>query len=508
MASYTDCDFCAQGPDRPDRPCVIALHKVFRDFVLGITLKRHEKGFAPMSYFTEMMQQITDRGRALMGARRGDARSARALQEMAQALLSNRGEASSVARAADLLAGYAAAKRADREDFLRCLAVDFGPDQARIDAAIAAYQADPRATTAMALHRAAEPPRQDLLRRLNRAPGGTLALLRMREDVLPLRRAEPALADLDADFEHLFASWFNRGFLTLRRIDWASPAHVLEKIIQYEAVHRIESFEDLKLRLAPSDRLLYAFFHPALADEPLIFVEVALTNAIPQSIDRILDGKRDELAPEDADTAVFYSISNCQKGLAGVSFGNFLIKQVVEELRRDLPQLRRFVTLSPVPGFVAWLEAQWADDEAVTLDAGERAILAPLLAETADRAALLRRDGAEADKLHEALRRLCATYLVRATTVRGERGVPRPLNPVARFHLGNGARLEHVHARADFSPRGLEQAAGVMVNYLYDLDSIERHHEAYAERGEIAMSGEVRRLAKPQKAMRDLAVSG
>ena len=461
-----------------------------------------------MSFFTEMMQQITDRGRALMSARRGEARTAKALQALAEALLSNRGEASSVARAAELLACYAAAPRAEREGFLRCLAVDFGPDQARIDAAITAYQAAPGATTAMALHRAAEPRRQDLLRRLNRAPGGTLALLRMREDVLPLRRAEPALADLDADFEHLFASWFNRGFLTLRRIDWASPAHVLEKIIQYEAVHRIENFEDLKLRLAPSDRLLYAFFHPALADEPLIFVEIALTDAIPQSIDRILDGKREELAPEDADTAVFYSISNCQKGLAGVSFGNFLIKQVVEELRRDLPQLRRFVTLSPVPGFAGWLEKQARDDESGALEPAEREALAPILAEGADRAALLARDGADADKLHETLRRLCATYLVRATTMRGERGVARPLDPVARFHLGNGARLEHVHARADLSARGAAQAAGLMVNYLYDLDSIERHHEAYAERGEIAMSNEVRRLAKPQKALRDLAVSG
>ena len=323
----------------------------------------------------------------------------------------------------------------------------------------------------------------------------------MREDVLPLRRAEAALADLDADFEHLFASWFNRGFLTLRRIDWASPAHVLEKIIQYEAVHRIENFEDLKLRLAPSDRLLYAFFHPALADEPLIFVEVALTDAIPQSIDRILDGRRTELAPADADTAVFYSISNCQKGLAGVSFGNFLIKQVVEELRRDLPQLRRFLTLSPVPGFAAWLEAQARDEESGALEPTEREVLAPILAEGADRAALLARDGTDVDKVHETLRRLCATYLVRATTMRGERGVPRPLDPVARFHLGNGARLEHVHARADLSARGAAQAAGMMVNYLYDLDSIERHHEAYAERGEIAMSNEVRRLAKPQKGL-------
>ncbi|QRN79656.1 MAG: malonyl-CoA decarboxylase, partial [Nocardiopsis sp. BM-2018] len=490
------------------RSRVIALQKGLSRAAISAHIEASQAGIASMSFFTEMMQQITERGRALMHARRGDARTAQALQALAEALLSNRGEASGVARAAELLDCYAAAPREEREGFLRCLALDFGPDQSRIDAAIAAYQAEPGATTAMALHRAAEPRRQDLLRRLNRAPGGTLALLRMREDVLPLRRAEPALADLDADFEHLFASWFNRGFLTLRRIDWASPAHVLEKIIQYEAVHRIENFEDLKLRLAPSDRLLYAFFHPALADEPLIFVEVALTDAIPQSIERILDGKRAELAPEDADTAVFYSISNCQKGLAGVSFGNFLIKQVVEELRRDLPQLRRFVTLSPVPGFAAWLETQARDTESGALEQAEREMLAPLLAEGADRAALLARDDAETDKLNETLRRLCATYLVHARMVRGARGVPRPVDPVARFHLGNGARLEHVHARADLSPRGTAQAAGMMVNYLYDLDSIERHHEAYAERGEVAVSNEVRRLAKPQKALRDLAVSG
>lgn len=467
-----------------------------------------------MSFFTEMVQQIADRGRSLMGGRRLGEGSSEDLRRMAEELLSNRGEASSVARASVLLECYATATIDARAGFLSALAQDFGPEEDSIARAIEAYSIEPGPRKAMALHLAAEPRRQELFRKLNRAPDGTLSLVRMREDVISLMKTNPPLADVDADFQHLFNSWFNRGFLALRRIDWSSPASVLEKIIQYEAVHRIENFEDLKTRLAPEDRRLYAFFHPALVEEPLIFVEVALTRSVPAAIPHILAVDRETIAERDATTAVFYSISNCQKGLAGVTFGNFLIKQVVEELRRDLPQLRTFLTLSPVPGFVAWIRAQLADFDSPFLDPEERVALEPWFAQNLSEPET-DEDGqdAQAESLSDALgnsmrepiRALAATYLARAKSVSGTRGVERPKDPVARFHLGNGARLEHIHALADMSPRGLAQSAGIMVNYLYDLDTIERNHEAYAERGEIAMSNEVKRLAKPQSAFREVA---
>jgi malonyl-CoA decarboxylase len=469
-----------------------------------------------MSFFTEMVQQIADRGRSLMGGRRLGEGSSEDLRRMAEELLSNRGEASSVARASLLLECYATATIDARAGFLSALAQDFGPEEDAIAKAIEAYSMEPGPRKAMALHLAAEPRRQELFRKLNRAPDGTLSLVRMREDVISLMKTNPPLADVDADFQHLFNSWFNRGFLALRRIDWSSPASVLEKIIQYEAVHRIENFEDLKTRLAPEDRRLYAFFHPALVEEPLIFVEVALTRSIPGAIPHILAADRETIAERDATTAVFYSISNCQKGLAGVTFGNFLIKQVVEELRRDLPQLRTFLTLSPVPGFVAWIRAQLADFDSPFLDPEERVALEPWFAQNISEPEV-DEDGSDAqaeslsdalgNSMREPIRALAATYLVRAKSVSGTRGVERPKDPVARFHLGNGARLEHVHALADMSPRGLAQSAGVMVNYLYDLDTIERNHEAYAERGDIAMSNEVKRLAKPQSAFREVAAA-
>jgi malonyl-CoA decarboxylase len=467
-----------------------------------------------MSFFTDMVQQIADRGRSLMGGRRLGEGSAEDLRRMAEELLSNRGEASSVARASELLECYASATIDARAGFLSALAQDFGPNETAIAEAMAAYSAQPGPRKAMALHLAAEPRRQELFRKLNRAPDGTLSLVRMREDVISLMKTHPPLADVDADFQHLFNSWFNRGFLTLRRIDWSSPASVLEKIIQYEAVHRIENFEDLKTRLAPEDRRLYAFFHPALVEEPLIFVEVALTSSVPGAIPHILATDRKPIPLRDATTAVFYSISNCQKGLAGVSFGNFLIKQVVEELRRDLPQLRTFVTLSPVPGFVDWIRAQLADFDSHFLDPEERVALErwfsqdisePDPDEEAEDDQEESLSEALENSMREPIRSLAATYLVRAKSVSGTRGVERPKDPVARFHLGNGARLEHVHGLADMSPRGLAQSAGIMVNYLYDLDTIERNHEAYAERGEIAMSNEVKRLAKPQSAFREVA---
>jgi malonyl-CoA decarboxylase len=439
---------------------------------------------ATISFFTDMIQQITERGRTLIARSRDELRAPPDLAQSAEDVLSSKGEASGVARSKALLEAYASASADKRHAFLQALADVFGPDTRRMEEAIENYRSKPGPATALALHKAAEPRRQELFRRLNRAQGGTLALVRMREDLLAIRK-QPGMREVDDDFWHLFNSWFNRGFLMLSRLDWTAPAHVLEKIIRYEAVHRIDNFEDLRGRLAPQDRRLYAFFHPALVDEPLIFVEVALMREIPGSIDAVLTPERHELAAGNATTAVFYSISNCQKGLAGVSFGNFLIKQVVEELRRDLPLLSTFVTLSPLPGFLTWLAAEQADEQSRYLTAHYRERLAGLGPF----------DGRQLPPhAYDLFSELVVLYLLKAKDKQG-----RPLDPVARFHLGNGARLERIHPNADNSRKGLAQSAGFMVSYLYDLDAIERSHELFAETGEIITSTEVRHLAQRTK---------
>ena len=323
------------------------------------------------------------------------------------------------------------------------------------------------------------------MRRLNHAPGGTLALVRMREDLVAHASEDPALAAFDEDFVHLFASWFNRGFLVLRRIDWTSPANILEKIIRYEAVHAIHGFEDLRRRLEPRDRRLYAFFHPALGDEPLIFVEVALADAIPAAIAPLLQASRVELPPQGATTAVFYSISNAQRGLAGVSFGNFLIKQVVEELKRELPRLQTFVTLSPVPAFAAWLRRERENENSLVLSPGSRRALALL-----DHPNWTKKPAAAA-AVEKALLPLAAHYFLHARTRAG-----RVVDPVARFHLGNGARVERLDPLGDLSEAAMKQSHGLMVNYLYEIDQIEKNHEAYANKNEVVASAAVRRLAR------------
>jgi malonyl-CoA decarboxylase len=403
------------------------------------------------------------------------------LLKLAEALISERGEASGVALAAELLSAYEALKPEDRLRFLQLLSDRFGPDAARLQGAIERYQANPGPAAAAALHAAAEARRQEVIRRLNLAPHGTASLVRMREDELGNLNRFPELELLDADFVHLFSSWFNRGFLVLRRIDWATPAHILEKIIRYEAVHEIASWEDLRRRIQPPDRRCFAFFHPALDDEPLIFVEVALTDKIPASIGDVLAEERRPIETQRATTAVFYSISNCQEGLKGVSFGNFLIKQVVEELKRDVPSLRTFVTLSPVPGFMRWLQAERANEKSTHLK--DKAALAAL--DRPDWA----RDSAAAAKLKPVLLAALARYFF---TVRTSSG--KVLDPVARFHLGNGARLEQFDWLGDPSPKGLAQSAGLMVNYLYDPKRIEQNHENFVKLGKIAASGSLRRL--------------
>jgi malonyl-CoA decarboxylase len=302
----------------------------------------------------------------------------------------------------------------------------------------------------------------------------------MRETLLKVAKDDPALEAFDRDFRHLFASWFNRGFLVLRRIEWTTPANILEKIIRYEAVHEISTWEELRRRLDPPDRRLYAFFHPALTDEPLIFVEVALTSAIPDAIQPLLAPDRAGISPAAATTAAFYSISNAQGGLAGVSFGNFLIKQVVEDLRRELPKLSTFVTLSPVPGFARWLAGERGAPESRFLNPEARKALEAMEA------------GETPEGADRQLASLAAAYFLIARTPSG-----KVIDAVARFHLNNGARLERLNLRGDLSPSGKRQALGLMVNYLYDLDHIETNHEAFANRGVVAASSAVRKLAQP-----------
>jgi malonyl-CoA decarboxylase len=436
-----------------------------------------------------MLQSIAERGRALIERTRdrreiAEQRSANLVQ-LCEDLLSGRGEASGVALAREILLRYGELKTGPRITFFEVLARRFGPDRTRLSAAVAAWQTSPSDVTAAEVHRASEPRRLELFRRLNLAPGGTAALVRMREQLIDAMDHRDDLAVIDDDFLHLFSSWFNRGFLVLRSIDWSTPASLLEKIIRYEAVHAIRDWNDLRARIDSPDRRCYAFFHPALIDEPLIFVEVALTRGIPTAIDPILSAKRERVEPERATTAVFYSISNCQRGLAGVSFGHFLIKQVVEEVSRQIPRISTFVTLSPAPNFAEWLKRERASEASVALDEENREALKAL-----DRLDWWR-DEATADAVREPLLRAAAWYYLRARTPRGV-----PLDSVARFHLGNGARLERLDFLADTSERALRQSHGLMVNYLYDLEHIERNHEAYAQQHAIVAAGAITRLVR------------
>ncbi|WP_428926291.1 malonyl-CoA decarboxylase [Marinibacterium sp. SX1] len=405
-----------------------------------------------MTLLADLLTTVFDRrDRFSWRSKPGD----RPLPDLAAELVAAEGEVTGLTIAQQLLAGYREADDATRLAFFRFLAQEMTISPDAIRQALAAYEQGQSKASYRAYMEAAEPPRQELIRRLNRVPGATRTLVRMRMDLLRLGGDDDAIQALDLDFRHLFASWFNRGFLVLRPISWESPAHILEKIIAYEAVHAINSWDDLRDRLEPADRRCFAFFHPAMPDEPLIFVEVALTRGIPGTIHEVLTDQRPRLFPEDADTAVFYSISNCQQGLAGISFGNSLIKQVASDLAHDWPGLKTFVTLSPIPGLVRWLDTQG---------------IAPLSG-----------DG---------LREQAARYLLQARRPDGQ-----PVDPVARFHLGNGARILHLHADADLSDKGLAQSAGAMVNYHYDFDTVTQNHEGYATRHQIAASSEIRGLA-------------
>jgi len=411
------------------------------------------------------------------------------------------GEVSARARAAALGRAYLSLGPAGRERFLRAMATEFDASDGPVDQAITdlrgAADAGARAAARQSLRRALEPPRRRLLTQFNGLPEGIKFLVDMRAELLPLARRDPALADLDRDLRDLLAAWFDVGFLELRRISWNSPASLLEKLIAYEAVHEIDGWADLKNRL-DADRRCFAFFHPRMPDEPLIFVEVALTDGIADNIQALLDPAAPQLDHRAADTAIFYSISNTQRGLDGIGFGGFLIKRVVDELAAELGQLRGYATLSPIPGFRRWLDG-WLERDEPEAPAARRSLRVLGSDNGHDRAVkeiadlLGSRDAlmAEIETFRRPLTRLCARYLAEE-----KRDDGRARDPVAHFHLSNGARIERINWLADTSAKGIAQSVGLMVNYQYRPEDIAENHEAYVGSGEVPASGAVRALLR------------
>ena len=407
-----------------------------------------------MNFFSDILSSLFDRKLGLANRAEDDNKP---IDALCQALLSSRGDVSGMSLAQLILDRYADLDDAGKLAWFSLLANDMDVPAEVAIAAIKTYQDAPSAKNYEAMTARVEPARLQLIRRLNQTHDATAKLVAMREDLIRFLPEHHDLGKLNVDFKHLFASWFNRGFLVLRPINWSSPAHILEKIITYESVHEIKNWDDLRRRLQPEDRRCFAFFHPAMPDEPLIFVEVALTKGTPNSIQSVLLENRDAMAAEKADTAAFYSISNCQAGLAGISFGNSLIKTVVQHLLRELPQIRNFVTLSPIPGLVKWLRETGNFD---------------------------------ADATAETHRQLAAHYLLNVKHHKGQ-----PHDPVARFHLNNGALVGAVHANADKSKNGMAQSCGVMVNYRYDLTRISENHEAFANQQTVIAEKSVKTLA-------------
>ena len=411
-------------------------------------------------------------------------------------LVSERGESNAVSMALDVISNYRKLNTDHRSKFFMMLAEQFNIDAEQLTKAAQSFAADPNARNYIRLQKISESPRQELLRRLNRAPGGTAAVVEMRRDLLTLLNKKPELMGLDYDMRHLLSSWFNPGFLKMHRVDWKSPAEILEKIIAHEAVHAIDGWDDLRRRLQP-DRRCFAFFHPQLPDEPLIFVEVALLSEIPVAIMPLVDKKSTPVEQTNQfKVAAFYSISNCESGLRGVSMGNFLIKRVAEQLHAEFPGLKTFVTLSPIPGLMEWIT-----DGAHLGDLPSSDKIKPAIRKARDDALeLLKLNGADwmdrlgkawhpdqcSEKEKAAMMALTAIYLTVVTPSRDG-------NPVAKFHLGNGAKLHQINWAGDLSKNGLRQSGGLMVNYLYDLSSVEENHERFVN-GDIIYSRSVGKL--------------
>jgi len=441
--------------------------------LLSTLVQGREKAVSRIGVLQDVLSSLFTRGVAPVGAE-----DSRSMVELCDALLSERGEVSGMRMAQTILHRFSEAPAAGQLEFFKLLQERFDITADHALRAAQHYSEVPDAANLSILRNSVEPRRMELLRRLNHVPGATAKLVQMRACLLDHMRDHPELSRIDVDFQRLFAAWFNRGFLILQEINWSTPANVLEKIIAYEAVHAINSWQALRDRLLPSDRKCFAFFHPAMLDEPLIFVEVALTQANPDSIRSILCEEREQIAALDANTAVFYSISNCQRGLAGVSFGNFLIKQVATELSGLLPNLETFRTLSPVPGLM-----RWATNPKTKIEREYKPALAiaKARAEAESVESLSDEESAE-------LAKLAAHYLVNI-----KREDTQPQDSVARFHLGNGASLDQILPEADKYLRGRKQSAGVMVSYLYDLDVVETNHEAFARFRQVIASEAVQK---------------
>ena len=379
------------------------------------------------------------------------------VQSLCNRLLTLRGETAAILVADEINERLAKQTNEENLIFFEFLLTDMQPDQAKLQDAAKAYLTTPNPDTISELAKASDARFMSLFRMMSTSPRGPHALVKLRQSLHKVLPEHPRLKPLDQGLVHIFRSWFNRGFLTLEKIDWTTPAHILEKLISYEAVHEIKGWPDLRRRL-DDDRRCYAFFHPALKDEPLIFVQVALVDSISDNIQTLLN-QSPESAAIEPNTAIFYSISNCQPGLKGISFGNFLIKQVVRNLNHELPGLKQFSTLSPVPGFRKWLDANTQTDTQINENDE------PLLMEA------------------------CAHYLL------NEKRKTFPLDPVARFHLGNGAKLARLNWNGDSSDRGQKQSYGIMVNYVYDMPKVEKNHEDFVNSGTISTTSTISKLA-------------
>jgi len=387
------------------------------------------------------------------------------IKKATESVMSTTGEVSSIAFAGHLLDLIEAETEDGLDEYLSYLLKEYDIDTDSLLKNVEAYSRDKNSINLGLIGNSSEPRWIELFRRLNATPGGTHRLIKLRERIKTLLNdGREHLKTLDAGLLKLFKYWFNSSFLVLEKIDWSTPANVLEKIIEYEAVHEINSWDDLRARLAPNDRQCFAFFHPLIPEDPLIFVEVALTNGIPESIESVIKIDRDEIEYNKINTAVFYSISNCQDGLAGISFGNFLIKKVAHKLKQEISEIDKFVTLSPVPGLMRWMENH-----------------APVTYENC------------INKINDDENLLKKTFLYLTESNREDN---LPNDPVARFHLGNGAILHKINLHGDQSKKGMAQSHGVMINYLYDLDIVEKNHELFFKNKEVVLSGEMKSLKK------------
>lgn len=429
------------------------------------------------------MNSIADAGKELWsrGLQKNGGEKDKSMEELCAELCSNKGEAMGTALACAVVNAYRAMDKDGQLEFFKMLVRDYSPDPQEIIRCADVYKNETTQDNLYLMKLAMASPRRHLFRRINMSPTGTPTLVGMRNDLYRFLAEHDELAVVESDLQYLLESWFNRGFLRIKSIDWKTPAHILEKLIAYEAVHEMDGWDDLRRRLE-DDRRCFAFFHPALEDEPLIFVEVALVNGLATAVQPLLAPKTQGLPVEDPDTAIFYSISNCQEGLRGISFGNFLIKQVVMELQEELPGLKNFSTLSPIPGFRRWLTRELQQEQSEHFSHTEKGLLEQIDNDKWHNEPVL------SEALEPLLLRLCAHYLC----VEKRRG--GPLDPVARFHLGNGARIEQLNWLGDISSNGFKQSAGLLVNYYYELKAVEENHEAFVNENKVACSSHVANL--------------